>query len=57
MTTTLFTVTEMGVEEPMFPAASYAFVVRVCDPLDAVVVFQLQVYGEVVSVVWSVPSR
>ena len=37
------TVTVTFSEEPMFPAASYAFAMRVWVPFDAVPVFQLQV--------------
>ena len=43
------TVTVTGALEPMLPAASKACAVRVCDPLVAVVVFELIEYGGVVT--------
>ena len=54
---TLLTVTLTAAEMPALPAASYAFDVSRCAPLTAAVVFQLQLYGEVVSVLCSAPSR
>ena len=45
----LFTVTETELEVVVFPAASRATAVRVCEPLVAVVVSQEDEYGEVVS--------
>jgi hypothetical protein len=55
--TTLFTVTETFAELPTFPAASYALVDRTWEAFVALVVFQLQVYGDVVSVCCKDPSR
>ena len=55
--TPLLTVTFTVVDVPTFSAASYAFDVSECDPFVAVVVSQLQEYGEVVSVDFSAPSR
>src|SRR2546426_546866 len=43
------TVTVTGMLEPMLLAASKAWAVRVCDPLVAVVVFQVIEYGGVVT--------
>jgi hypothetical protein len=55
--TTLFTVTLTFAELPTFPAASYALVESVCAAFVAAVVFQLHVYGDVVSVCCNDPSR
>src|SRR5205807_5439648 len=45
----LFTVTETAVALPRFPAASRATAVSVCEPLPAVVVSQVVVYGAAVT--------
>ena len=45
----LFTVTEIAEEVAVFPAASRARAVRVCEPLDVWVVSQTMEYGAVVS--------
>ena len=45
----LLTVTVTGEEVVRFPAASRAMAVRVCEPLEAVVVFHGMEYGDTVS--------
>src|SRR5687768_17500830 len=53
----LNTVTFTVLDVPMLFAASYGFATRECDAFDDNVVFQLQAYGEVVSVDCNTPSR
>ena len=53
----LLTVTVTVADVPMLLAASYAFVTRLCEPFAVDVDVQLHEYGEVVSVLWSAPSR
>ncbi|OGZ56481.1 MAG: hypothetical protein A3H64_01020 [Candidatus Ryanbacteria bacterium RIFCSPLOWO2_02_FULL_45_11c] len=45
----LFTITATPEDVVIFPAASRAVAVNVCDPFDAVVLFHVIEYGEVVS--------
>ena len=52
----LSTVTLTVVDDPTFPAASLARDCSVCAPFDAVAVFQLHAYGDVVSVAATAPS-
>src|SRR5687768_10845805 len=52
----LLTVTLMVDDVPMLFAASYAFATSGCAAFVARVVFQLQAYGEAVSVACSTPS-
>src|SRR5215212_968372 len=52
----LLTVTVIVEDVPTLFAASYAFAIKECDAFVAVVVFQLQEYGEAVSVACSAPS-
>src|SRR5687767_5113814 len=53
----LATVTVTGAEVVRLPAASRATAVRVCEPLLAVVVFQVDEYGAAVTSVPAMPSR
>src|SRR5687767_8916746 len=53
----LATVTVTGAEVVRLPAASRATAVRVCEPLVAVVVFQVDEYGAAVTSVPAMPSR
>ena len=51
------TVTVMVVDDPVLPAASYAFDCSVCEPFAEPVVAQLHEYGDVVDVLFNAPSR
>ena len=53
----LLIVTLTATDVPMLPVASYAFDVSACAPFVEVAVFQLQMYGAVVDVDCSAPSR
>jgi len=52
----LFTVTVTAAEVVVFPAASLALAVRVWEPFVACAVFQLVLYGLVLSVAMTLPS-